>query len=208
MAKMIPDEMMCPAVVECEPPMPVRVPAPGPRATEIMLDIETLSTANNAVVLSIGALGFQIEKEAPKVIASRLWVLDLHSQIAAGRDISAGTMKFWREQTKSARAHWAEDKPQDVTEVLVSLGGFIGESLVWANGSCFDIGILTSLHEQWSMGVPWKYNAVRDARTIYKATPKLRDRPTDLNLGPEHDPVADCISQVWGLWEHRAETDL
>ncbi len=74
---------------------------------DVMIDIETLSThPHNAVVLSVAAVSFELHRAAPQIFDSRLCVLDIHEQIAEGREISYDAMKFWREQSPKARAHW------------------------------------------------------------------------------------------------------
>jgi hypothetical protein len=112
-------------------------------------------------------------------------------------------LKFWHDQPDEAKAHWANANPTThLSDALVGLNGMVGETDVWANGVCFDIGNIESLCRQQSTPIPWRYNSVRDARTIYRELPQLRERPTNLNLGPSHDPLTDCITQIWGLWEH------
>jgi hypothetical protein len=193
-------------------------PAPARPAEEaiikpegIMVDIETLSTHPfNAAVLSIGAVRFAMKKDAPVIIGTPyLSVLDLNAQIAAGREVSNDTIKFWRDQTPEARKHWADGTPMRVNDALHSFYEFYGGSKdpdlpIWANGICFDIGNLESLYRQFfpPNRIPWKYNATRDARTMYRAIPELRSRPPSAMGGADHDPVVDCRNQVWGLWEH------
>lgn len=179
------------------------------KPSEVMVDIETLSTStHNAVVLSIAAARFTLDQRGAKIEQTGLWVPDLHAQIAKGRGISDATMKWWRAQDDDARAHWKDTPPIPVIDALQGLGTFICDmdTPIWSNGCCFDIGNLESLFAQWEMPVPWRYNAVRDARTIYKATPQLRDKK--IEPLPAHNPINDCVNQIWRLWEHRAETDL
>lgn len=170
---------------------------------DVMLDIETLSVhPNNSVVLSIGAVKFRLFETGPLIGSSRLWVLDIHSQILT-RDISLGTLKFWREQPYGASEHWSRDRIHERVQPEIALGElaayFPPNARVWAHGVCFDIGNIESLG-----AVAWSYNAVRDCRTIVNSFAQHRTRPADL-VGTAHNPVHDCVHQVWSLWEHWPE---
>jgi hypothetical protein len=198
------------------PPVAAQLPEPKEaiKPQGVMIDIETLSThPSNAVVLSIGAVKFALRKQRPMFLGPKhfLTVLELHSQIAAGREISAETQKFWREQSPDARKHWTDTPPERVHEGLIALGNFIGdpELPVWANGICFDIGNLDSLYRTFlpDKGVPWKYNSTRDARTVYRALPEVCTIPDGALTTIAHDPVADCYNQIWGLWQHWPQFD-
>ncbi len=176
--------------------------------TNIMLDIETLSAhPTDAVVLSIGVMSFIMREAAPTMTGHGLWVLSLNEQIADGRDISAETLDFWAAQPPAAREHWRNVEAIPVISALSRLTAFIQPNPkpdyppIWANGICFDIGNLESLYRAYSMSIPWRYNDVRDARTIYRVLPKLRERPPYADTGTAHDPIADCNKQIWGLWE-------
>jgi len=175
-----------------------------------MLDIETLSThPTNSVVLSIGVMSFLMREVAPTITGHSLWVLSLNEQIAEGRDISAETLDFWAEQPAAAKDHWRHGEAIPVVTALSRLTAFIQPNPkpdyppIWANGICFDIGNLESLYRSYSMPLPWKYNDPRDARTVYRVLPKLRERPPYVDTtGAMHDPIVDCTNQIWGLWEH------
>jgi hypothetical protein len=181
----------------------------------IMLDIETMSTHNtNALVLSVAAVAFTMNKAGVIFLPpERLWVLNLRQQLAAGRTVMDDTVKFWRDQSYEAKAHWLHPARPPV-ELDVFQQEFAQEFIspdaeevieAWANGIMFDLGNLTSL-----LGVtPWKYNAAKDARTIYHHIPTVRERPiASICLGPAHEPVTDCKDQAWRLWERWPESDL
>ena len=69
---------------------------------------------------------------------------------------------------------------------------------IWANGTDFDVTILTHAYKTvLKQSPPWKYNMVRDCRTIYKVFGGV-ERP---NGSVEHDAVEDCIFQAKSLAE-------
>lgn len=175
----------------------------------IMLDIETLATHNtNSVVLSVGAVEWTMNKQGPIFLNSNLWVLDLNEQFALGRITHDSTIKWWQQQTPAARKHWANcDSRVSLTYFRDRLSHMIAndpECEVWAKGIMFDLGNVASLYEQASDPLPWHYRAPSCMRMLPRLgsdTP-LRERPPGVDVGPAHDPVADCKEQIWTVWEH------
>lgn len=179
-------------------------------AKDVMVDIETLALDADALVLSIGVIPFDcVGKDGPWFGESFLAVPNLTEQIMMGRTIETSTQTWWGDpEREAASLHWrAPPKQLTVRSALAELSGFIREAeapRVWANGAVFDIGILNSLYAQCGMKVPWKYNAVRDARTLYDVLPKHPDRNwcNPEKDGPLHHPVVDCRVQIIRMWEH------
>lgn len=179
--------------------------------TDVMLDLETLGLKNNAVVLSFAAVAFKLYEEQPEIHNRKTWVLNLRSQFAKGRTTSDSTLQFWRDQPSAARAHWERGTPMSVELALQQLGDFFplgGNHIVWANGIVFDIGIIESLYHDFDVDVPWRYNAPRDMRTLYRTFKEARTRPPSAKEGIAHHPEDDCVNQIWTLWEHWPKDDL
>ncbi len=143
---------------------------------DIMLDIESFSLAPNAMVLSIGAVAFNI---ATGEVRRELYVkLNCHAQIRCKRDMSVDTVRWWIRQ--------AQENPGAATEILSDDGAVGcahalhlldklfadtaaddgGLDNVWANGPQFDIVALSTLYDDLGLIAPWKYNQVRDFRTV------------------------------------------
>jgi hypothetical protein len=172
---------------------------------DVMLDIETLSTRNDALVLSIAAIPFDcIGQEGPWMGDPLFLVPDMIEQIVMGRHVDQNTQEFWQKQPLEASEHWRNPNTRStVRSALMQLDAFVaGAPRIWANGIVFDIGILESLYRLVGLVPPWKYNAIRDARTFYDTN--TSDRPK-LEL-PEtvilHHPITDCRLQINRLWEH------
>lgn len=167
-----------------------------------MLDIETLSTRPDAVVLSIGAVRFQLSpgtNNGEPYFDDEICILpNLREQIALGRHVDMKTVSWWASLIPAARAHWAANYPESyLEESRKLLGDFVdGSETIWAHGTDFDIGVLRTLFAE----PPWKYNVVRDARTMYRNLIKKRKMSPDLKF-IEHDPVDDSKQQIWRLWE-------
>ena len=178
----------------------------APKGLDVMLDIETLSTRPDALVLSIGAMLFSCDAVDGPVFGPSFFVVpSLLEQVMIGRHVDQKTQEFWQKQPREASDHWAGPNvvSQMVREALLGLTEFVKDRpRVWANGIVFDIGILESLYRSQLMEPPWKYNAPRDARTFYDTNESMRPKlPVEADLIPHH-PIADCRLQINRLWEH------
>lgn len=182
---------------------------------DLMIDIETLSTDNrNAVITSICLTPFQVMDKAQwGVKESVLLYPSLSEQILAGRIIDEKTVKFWAEHP-DASARWEtgqnlQASTLDATaaqleRVMLAMGS-LESTRIWANGMLFDLGNLVGLYDLIGKPLPWRYNAPRDARTIYRLMPEEpmdtiqtmvgKAYPQYVN-GAEHDPMYDNLYQI------------
>lgn len=176
------------------------------RKVHVMVDIESLSTSADAVVLSIGAVAFAGVVGAPRVPKFNV-ALHVQQQINAGREISASTLQWWMKQSDDARSLFTARAGAVVQPTLRNFNDWLcslmapetDELIVWANGVAFDIAALTSLYATFNTDVPWKYNAVRDARTLYKLFDPGRVHEPPFK-GTQHDALADAEHQAgWVL---------
>lgn len=173
-----------------------------------MVDIETLSTAVNAVILSVGAVEFdpitgKIERE---------FYRELRLDMQHTRNISADTVHWWAKQLyeNNATNILAKDNanktpPHTVVFELAEFfkcGGLYGTTQpeeyenieVWACDPDFDLAILGDLYRELNLPVPWKYwntRSVRTIRTLNKIAGIVVSKPT-----VTHNALEDCIRQV------------
>lgn len=170
---------------------------------DVMIDIETASAStHNAVVLSAAWVPFVIDpKHAEPIMGDRYLVIpSIREQLAAGREVDSNTMQWWLKQSLAASRHWSRPgngMVQPIITLLDSLRTQTAGKRVWAHGVCFDIGNLESLYRAAGQETPWKFNDVRDSRTIQRLMPPYLTVP-DLET-VAHDPVADCVRQIWDL---------
>lgn len=126
---------------------------------DFSIDIETLSTAKNAVVLSIGAVYVNTitRDNRPITFPHEFYrVITVQDQIANGRDVNYDTLKWWMKQP----AHVRDDTFEGMGDrQAVTLGTALidltvwSESLAkggtrnfWAKGVGFDGAILESVY--------------------------------------------------------------
>lgn len=138
------------------------------QSPSVMIDIETLSTANNAFIVSIGAVSF-----------NQGGILDKHYTIChkgqEDRDVSMDTLKWWMKQNDAAREVFtAKQKVHSLEASLIALSAFVEKTnSVWANGVLFDIALLENAYESFSLTKPWLYGNIRCLRSIRAIYPEF-----------------------------------
>lgn len=154
-----------------------------------MLDLETLSTQTNAIVLSIGAVEF--DPETGKVKKGFYHELNLVEQ--SHRHISASTVEWWFKQDSSP---FTTNEKVPVRNALLLLNDFMGDEdkCVWACDPDFDCSILESLYSEQGLPTPWAYYQTRSVRTVRELA---KIRGFELPKGyASHNALEDCIRQV------------
>lgn len=165
---------------------------------DIMLDIETLGVSPGCVVLSIGAVPFDLRDRSKThwrhgVFHSRISV---ESCEAVGLVKEYGSMRFWDSQPEAVRAEAfrgdfaLREALETFSKWFLGLAPDPDTVTVWCQGANFDIPILAAAYRACDMYVPWHYRAPRDTRTLYD----LADfEPARTHA---HDALEDCQEQV------------
>ena len=162
-----------------------------------MIDLETLGTGPESVVISIGACAFNIQTR--KIESTFIMVCDIEDQMKRGRKLDAPTLKWWMGQSDGAKKVF-HDQAKPTLQVLQAFTNWMikgvpakKDRLVWGNGSHFDISIMESILQQFGIEVPWMYYSVYDVRT-FKRFPgkgaKIEKK------GVAHNALDDAISQA------------
>lgn len=164
----------------------------------ICVDIETLSTNTNAVIVSIGAVRFSFDTDEVEKFSVNI---NPQSSKELGLHISQDTLNFWKKQNPAAISAW-KDSPVSLKEALDSFDEFLGDTKytqMYANGIAFDYSILQSSYFAIGRKEPWKYYNLMDMRTIFKIA-KL-DFMNYPRVGNNHSAIDDCLTQIKALKE-------
>lgn len=159
----------------------------------ICIDLETLSTRSNAVIVTIAAvkfnfLGDDVEKFSLNVNPREGKALGLH--------ISKETVDWWRLQRPEATKAWMNSQV-GLGDALDQLDAFCGgkkDTHYWSLGTNFDFPILESSYEVLDRKEPWKYWNIHDMRTAYYLAgldTKLEER-----VGTYHNAIDDCLTEI------------
>ena len=174
-------------------------PEPNKYLVHVMLDTETLGLDSNAIILSIGAVAFYDPQTLDSWKTFDEFYTDINPETYPG-SVDISTIKWWMEQCHSGI-------PAPMAGVLAlpaALDIFHGWLLkicdntpkrlvIWTNGTDFDIPKLSNAYKLCGAKVPWRYSAVRDARTIFKSLGPFGTKPPVLN---KHHALADAQWQT------------
>lgn len=176
---------------------------------EVMIDIETLSTSNNACILTIGAIKFsrhdktetnlELLKKENKTFYVRI---TRKSCLLLGMEIDVKTVEWWNTKvSEEARneAIYNQENRMDLKFALKELSKFlIGTKYFWSQGS-FDYNILENAYKACNLEIPWKFWQVRDSRTLFDVF-NVNLKTLEVNdSGESHNALNDAFKQVFGL---------
>jgi hypothetical protein len=160
----------------------------------IMVDLETLGTTADAVILSIGAVKFDLETG---VIDDAAFYrsISVDSNLDKGRRISEDTLIWWFKQPAAAQAVFHEAK-ESLDTALIEFSDWVGSNdyPMWSNGADFDLPMMAHAYTQHGIEIPWEFWNSRCFRT-YKNLPGakgIRVEPT----GVKHNALSDAFQQA------------
>lgn len=158
-----------------------------------MIDIETLATTPDSVILTLGALKFDPTSSAEG--DSIYHRLDVDSQLKIGRRVDDGTLEWWSKQALEVREEaLGTTNRQSLDEVFASVSKFmVGVDSIWAQGPAFDIVILEDILRQLKRPCPWHFWQIRDSRTLFKL---VNEDPRPKNFEGAHNALTDCYYQA------------
>ena len=161
--------------------------------SDIMLDLETLSTRPEATILTFGAIKFSPYNQEPLTdgIYHRI---NVDEQLALGSHIDESTVLWWGKQADDVREEaMSLENRISLEEFTANLNRFlVGADNIWAQGPVFDIVILENLYRRLEKPVPWQFWQIRDSRTLLSS---LGD-PRDKNKAGLHNALEDAVSQA------------
>ena len=137
-------------------------------ANDIMIDMETLSTRADCVILTIGAVRFD-----PRGIGvvERIEIRPTIEEQTADfdRHIDEETLDWWGRQSDDAINESMGDTGRVPFKVAMEqLHKFCwNQGKIWSNGSVFDVIIVEHAFNQLDITHPWRFWNIRDCRTIY-----------------------------------------
>ncbi len=159
---------------------------------DVMIDLETLGVTADSVILSIGAVKFDLKTGAIDD-AGFYASISIDSNLDAGRKISEDTLLWWLKQPVTAQEVFHEPK-QALEAGLEGLADWLGHKkrTVWANGPDFDTAMLAHAYKVFGWEPPWEFWNSRCVRT-YKALPAASGIT---RLANDHNALRDAFNQA------------
>lgn len=162
----------------------------------IMIDLETLGTRADSVILSLGAVKFDLT--SGKIDDKGFYAsISIDSNLDLGRRIQEDTLLWWFKQDIAAQSVFHEDKTT-LAQALEDFSDWVGSDdyEVWSNGADFDIPMLAHAYAQIQMEAPWKFWASNCFRTYKKLPGAKAIAGTVPFSGVKHNALADAFHQA------------
>lgn len=165
---------------------------------DVMIDLETLGTAADSAILSLGAVVF--DPATDKISDDAYYAtISLDSNLSSGRTISQDTVSWWMKQSPGAQEIFHTKDKLPLSEVLEEFSDWLAdkEYTVWSNGADFDLPMLAHAYARAGMKVPWKYSNTRCFRTLKNLPGANKAKlPAQVNA---HNALADAVWQAQAL---------
>jgi hypothetical protein len=164
---------------------------------DVMLDLETLSTRPESVILTLGAVKFDPWGDDVDAESGLYLRVNVDEQLALGRHVQEETIDWWGKQPEEVREEaLGESGRTDLDTLTRDLNRFlVGVNNIWCQGPAFDIVILENLYRQLVKPTPWQFWQIRDSRTLFgvHGDPREKDRKA------AHNALMDCYYQAAGV---------
>lgn len=157
-----------------------------------MIDLETLSTSPNAVILTVGGVKFDPSTQM-KPYNEMYFRMDVDSQTQIGRNVQQSTLDWWATQPNEISEEALGDGNRiSIEDACKQINKFSsGVDVFWCQGPLFDYAILQNLYSQLGKPLPWNFWQIRDSRTLFSLVPREKDYRTGL-----HNALEDCKFQA------------
>jgi DNA polymerase III epsilon subunit-like protein len=156
-----------------------------------MLDLETLGTGNDAVIVSIGAVKFN----ELQILDEFHCGVDPTSCVDLGLKIDGATVTWWLHPDRAqARHNLLNLETVDLASALTGFSDWAGTDVeaIWGNGSTFDNIILRSAYRACRLEYPVKFWQDKCYRTMKYSAPGIEL----VREGTHHDALDDARSQA------------
>lgn len=151
----------------------------------VMIDVETLGTCSDAVVLSIGAVKFTLEEKF-------YTVLNVDEELKTDAKVSASTLLWWLDHKEAKDVAMLSDRGSKPNyDKLMEFLEFISScEYFWSKGTNFDFPILENCLRRYGLEPSWRYYKLRDFRTLDALYDQALPAPAS------HNALEDAVAQA------------
>ncbi|MBE0470411.1 MAG: 3'-5' exoribonuclease [Methyloprofundus sp.] len=169
--------------------------------TDVVIDIETLSTQPNALVATVGIAAFNVNEPGDRIYKKHHIKLSPNQQHIKGRHVCPGTQAWWGKQSIEAIDQTFIYGEISGINQLYSILEKFKDCRVWGNGPEFDLVILESLLKDFGFEWPFKYwnhHSVRTAIEGLKIIYSNDDIKNEIAFeGVKHCAVDDAMHEAY-----------
>lgn len=167
----------------------------------IMVDLETASTKENAAILSWAMVPFFTDGKEVEDAEPLDMSIDLSSCFLSGMDFDKGTQNWWTRQEPMAKHFILTGEKMTIQEAAGQAYGWMSilaekyDLYLWARGLDFDIPKIEWCFSKFvERPLPYKYSHKMDVRTVLKFMGV--DQSQFEFKGTKHCSLDDCLHDV------------
>jgi len=161
--------------------------------THTCIDLETLSTQSDAVIVTIAAVKFRFDTDETEKFCVNV---NPREGKELGLHISKDTLDWWRLQNPEAVKAWQHSQI-GLSDALDQFLEFVPSSKTmkfYCQGTNFDFPVMESSFRVTGKREPWKFYNLVDIRTIcWLASFDYKNAP---RVGEYHNALDDCMTQI------------
>jgi len=170
-----------------------------------MIDLETMGTSSSSAIVSYGAA--QFNWKTGEIGHTIYRVIDLASSLKKNRDVEAGTIYWWLQQSDQARQALVQDHNRESAyNAMESLDNYFEgcgnpqKLRLWGNGPTFDNSMLRDYHKAvtgYDIAIPfWNDRCVRTVKGFYPNQLWYKWKLDNPRQGTYHNALDDCKYQI------------
>lgn len=166
---------------------------------DFVIDIETMSTMSDALILSI-SIGLVADNVMCVYYINTPYRKSPY-HMGTNFSIEQSVIDFWIRKAPKAYNHYVDNKhKEDIEDSLTRLREFIIRERMgctprfWSKGSNFDFPILEHAYRAFGIEIPWEYHEIRDLRT-YMDLVGVKDYSMPF-VGIKHTSEYDVIHEM------------
>lgn len=165
---------------------------------DCMLDVECMGKGEDAALLSIGAVFFDLKTQT--MGPTFLRAINLATAVRDGGTLDPSTIMWWLGQGDEAR-NGVRFSTNDIRVVLTDFSAWIAETCrhadvrPWGNSASFDLPKVATAYQRAGMTAPWYWTNERCFRTVRAMYPKVEYDPSQKGDGA-HNALEDAKFQV------------
>ena len=168
--------------------------------TNVMVDLETLGTDSNSVIISISAVAFDLS--TGKTGKEFEVGINLLEQALNGGIIDTDTIKWWASQDEKAKKSLTNIKAETIEKALEAFNKYLLNAVncesndikLWGNGSGFDNVLIRNLYRRSNIKFALPYWCDNDVRTLVTLA-NINTRNFEFK-GIKHNGIDDCKHQI------------
>lgn len=159
---------------------------------DLMVDIETLGTGPNSVILSIGAVEF--DPVTGKTFDGFFIKINSKDCYKHGLQSDIDTIVWWIKQKPNLHDFGQGYNLKYSLEQFIYFIITHRADNIWANSPSFDLVILKNAFNKVDLQAPWNFRDEKDVRTVSSLFPEIKQNCEF--IGERHNSIDDCKHQI------------